>query len=77
MDHSNLKPIGTDMEQYLFHVEIGDFAGKPGASMWAYNVKQTLQIFIEAESLSQASRTVEHRFGDYTRCRYKFIGKNS
>jgi hypothetical protein len=33
MDHSNLKPIGTDMEQYLFHVEIGDFAGKPGASM--------------------------------------------
>jgi hypothetical protein len=65
------------MEHYLFHVEIGDFIGKPGASMWAHNVEQTLQIFVEADSLSQASRTIESRFGNYTRCRYKFIGKNS
>lgn len=64
------------MNHYLFQIEVGDFATHPGVSAWGYNVQQNFQIFIEAENLSQANKIIESRFGNYTRCRYKFIKEN-
>jgi hypothetical protein len=61
------------MSNYLFHIDVGTFADHPGESVWGYNVKQSFEIFIEAETLSQANKVVEDRFGNYTRCRYKFV----
>lgn len=63
------------MTQYLYEVQIGNFIGLPEDSIWAYNVEQMFNIFVEADNLSQANREIERRFGNYTRCRYKYTGK--
>lgn len=65
------------MTQYLFEVELGDFVGHPGDSVWLYNLEQKFNIFIEADTLSEANKTIEKRFGNYTRCRYKYTGKTT
>ena len=63
------------MPQYLFRVEVGDFFGPHSDDLWSATIPQTFELFVDAENLSQASREVERRFGNYTRCRYTYTGK--
>lgn len=61
------------MTTYLFEVQVGTFNEYPGDAPQGFNVQHTLQIFIDAENLSQANKIVEQKFGDFRQCRYKFI----
>jgi len=63
------------MKSYLFYIELGDFCGTPGESAWNYNVTQQLNVFIQAETLDQATREIQNTYGDYSRCRYYFKGE--
>lgn len=63
------------MPQYLFKVEVGDFFGPVSDDPWSTTATQNFELFVEAENLSQANREVERRFGNYTRCRYTYAGK--
>lgn len=63
------------MTQYLFEVQIGNFNEFPGDSLWSHNTNQQFSIYITADNLSQATREIERRFGNYTRCKFKYTGK--
>lgn len=63
------------MPQYLFKVEVGDFFGPISDEPWSATTPDTFDLLVEAENLSQANREIERRFGNYTRCRYKFTGQ--
>ena len=65
------------MPKYLFHIELGNFIGLPDDSIHSYDVEQRFTILIEAESLSKANKVIEQRFGNYTRCRYKYDGNTT
>lgn len=62
------------MTSFLFKIEIGQFIGDPTDSVWSHNIDQDFELHVEAESLSAANKVIERRFGDYTRCRYKYTG---
>lgn len=63
------------MPQYLFKVEVGNFFGPQSDDPWSATVPQNFELFVEAETLSQANHEIERRFGNYTRCRYQYTGK--
>lgn len=63
------------MPQYLFKVEVGDFFGPQSDDPWSPTIPQNFELFVEAETLSQANHEIERRFGNYTRCRYQYTGK--
>lgn len=64
------------MTQYLFEIQVGSFIGQPDETIWSHAIDQQFKLFIEAETLSQANKIIEQRFGNYTRCRYKFVGQD-
>ena len=63
------------MPQFLFKVEVGNFFGPASDDPWSATTPQHFELFVEAENLSQANNEVEKRFGNYTRCRYTYTGK--
>lgn len=64
------QPFSVPMNLFLFRVELADYASEP---FMAVAPQQTLEIFMQAENLSQASRDVERQFGGWEHCRYYFI----
>lgn len=61
------------LRRYLFDIQMGEFTGEPGDSVWKHDIQQHFTLFVEAENLSEANKELERRFGSYERCRYKFI----
>ena len=63
------------MPQYLFKVEVGDFFGPISDDPWSMTESQNFELLVEADNLKQANNEIERRFGNYTRCRYAYTGK--